>query len=812
MANDLASPFLDTLKEGPGVEEPVEETAELAPAYTDEELLELWKDMKTESLSNRWMFERQWQRNIWYIIGRQWIEYLSRWGGWRDKRIAQWIPRPVTNKCKEVLQTIRAMFTSIQLGVNVRPNGRDPMNVAAAATADELAPVLHEAHDMNAILNEFDFWLLATGNAFIHTYLDYDIKNGMVEIRQEQCQRCGQVYGEDKLAGTMPKCPDCGGSVFAPAMDKAGQPVPPVQQLRGKPTTIALSPLELAFPNSYPRFSELPYVIRMRWRTKRWFESHATLSTKLKLDEIVWQKSPTDQSLQIFTSLAKYSDLGLSPTYNSANEGGASNEEDGMVEYEVWMKPTVKYPEGLVFRIYGDGANPIVAHLEKEEQVPGPLPYKAQDGTPLFTFSHATFEHVGGRVLGSGPIDVIIQKQDQLNQLDSMILLIIQRMSNPVWLKPKGSEIQKLTGMPGLVISYTPSMIGGSNAKPERIAGIPVDPALFQIREGYNKDIEELSGTFDILKGAKPAGVEAFAAMQLLVERSQARFASVFQARGDVYRDWFKFAIELEREFGPDERTKETLEPGRSWTFQAFKRANLNGSFSILVEDGTAAPKTSLGMRAALDHAAGLGMVNLQDPDQQYAALNLFGLQTMVPSLDIQMQSALQKQQAFEEWIKEPQNQMAAMQLIQQYQLELQQYADQMAQQAATPAPMSPDGGMMPPPPAAPAAPPPPLPVSPMAQTPLKWRRWYRANIHFNEFLKWANSDDIRELLNDKKVGPVIEALLTLHQQDIEAAILEQNPPAPAGPPNAPQAQGSGRSMANSNQNAGSVTPPGRTR
>jgi len=71
------------------------------------------------------------------------------------------------------------------------------------------------------------------------------------------------------------------------------------------------------------------------------------------LDTIRWQKSPTDQSLQIFTNLSKYTDMGLSPTYSASTEGGANAEQDGIVEYEVWMKPTVKYPEGLVFRVLG---------------------------------------------------------------------------------------------------------------------------------------------------------------------------------------------------------------------------------------------------------------------------------------------------------------------------------------------------------------------------------------------------------------------------------------------------------------------------
>jgi ribosomal protein S27AE len=371
MANDITTPFdmaeESRLRTEPG--EGVEESTDIA-TYSDEELLEIWSDIKTECLNNRWMFERQWQRNLWYVLGRQWLEYLSRYGGWRDKRIAQWIPRPVTNKCKETVQAIRAMFTSIQLGVNVRPNGQKPENVSAAATADSLAPVLHERHHMNSVLNEFDFWLISCGNAFIHTFVDYDIKNGVITIEQETCQQCGNTYGSDELAGAQPQCPDCGGTSFASATDpETGEPAEPVTKMKGKPTTMVLSPLELAFPNAYPRFEELPYVVRMRWRTRRFIENHPVMSTLPGIDTMVWQKSPTDQSLQIFTNLSKYTDLGLSPTYSASTEGGAAADQDGIVEYEVWMKPTAKYPDGLVFRVLGDGPAPQIVHLEESEQL-----------------------------------------------------------------------------------------------------------------------------------------------------------------------------------------------------------------------------------------------------------------------------------------------------------------------------------------------------------------------------------------------------------------------------------------------------------
>src|ERR1019366_7721264 len=198
----------------------------LTGSYDDQELLDLWEVLKRESYDNRWTFERQWQRNLWYVLGRQWIEYQSKYGGWRDKRMEAWIPRPVTNKCKETVQAIRAMFTSINLSVNVRPNGSDPANVSSAATADEMSPLLHEVHLMNVAMSEFDFWLCVTGNAFLHTYVDYDIKHGAITITAEECQDCGVVTPSTELTGAQPVCPACQGTTFQQAVDPTtGAPV-----------------------------------------------------------------------------------------------------------------------------------------------------------------------------------------------------------------------------------------------------------------------------------------------------------------------------------------------------------------------------------------------------------------------------------------------------------------------------------------------------------------------------------------------------------------------------------------------------------
>lgn len=757
---------------------------------SDPKLLALHEKCKPLAFNQRTVFERQWTRNIWYMLNRQWIEYHSREGQWKDKRMAKWIPRPVTNKCKEVVQAIRAMFTAIQLGVNCRPNGSDPKNISVASTADELAPLIHMNYNMGKVMNEFDWWLCVTGNAFLYTYWDHDVRYGMIKVRAYECEACGYRATEDRLDPEMGgACPKCQSPMADVGEDRVA---------KGKGVTDPLSPLEVAFPNNYPRFEEVPFLYRLRWRPKSYYEGHPEL--KDLVGRISWGKAPQDRSMQLFKSLATNNDLGINPSYWS--EGTSSgNEEEGVTEYELWVKPCEQYPDGLVARFVGE-KSPIVLRIE-DEALPGPFPYVDADGQPVFPFAHAGYEHVGGRVLASGVLDPIIQKQDQLNQIDSMIQMIIQRMANPIWLEPKGAEVEKFTGEPGLVVKWNPLTVQG-NAKPERIAGEGPHGSLFQIREQYLTDIETLSGTFDIVKGNKPSGVEAFSAIQALIEQSQSRFASVFQARAEAYAHTFKVQLELERDFGPNKITKAVLSPAKKWTLKNFEKADLQGNVVVVVESGSQAPKTNLGKRAAIEHLNSLGFIDPQDPDQKYKIFQEFGMSGLSPTLDISVTSALQKQEAFEEWVQNEQGmkKWAVEQVQKQQEFEMQQQQMQM-QFAADPNNAVPD-----PMTGLPPQPPQMTPPSPLEGSPLEWLDWYNPLIHEQEFLKWANGDVVRELIQTK---PEVKGLLKAHLMEIRIAKQElmmgvvggemlNDAQVNVGVEAPKPAQGAGRSMQNSNQ------------
>ena len=732
------------------------------PQYTDEYLLQVFDRYKRECMDQRWIWEREWLRDLYYIASRQWITYHPTRREWVDKRLAKWIPRPVTNKIAEILQSIRTNFAAVNLAINSRPLGTDVQSIAAAEVTEEMAPLIHEEHDMQQVMKEADFWFIATGNAVLQLSWERDKRFNKVFVQSEECVLCGQTFTPKQVLDANASCPNCGGNMFRPSENPNGDPNGKnVSYGRGK--TMALSPFEYAFPSNCTRWDELPYLIRMRWRDKHWFEAN-----KPELvNTLVWEKTPTERSMQIFKSLAIQNDVGSGTSVSMMGSSGADTIE-GIVEYELWLKPNKEFPEGFVMRVLGD-KGPVILHMEETEAIPGPIPYKDVEGNPLFPFVHAQYEHMGGRLYGRSAVSPLIQKQDQLNQLDSLAQLCFQRMANPVWIIPEGAGIDDgmITGEPGLMIKWNPLMSGGSGAsKPERVPGADIPSGIFELRAQVLKDMEELSGAFDIIKGQKPSGVEAFSALQLLVERSQSRFTSAFQARGEMYRKWFSIAIELERQFGPEQRTRAVVNNNKGYTFRHFEHAQLQGQVTIQIEDGSNVPKTSLGKRAAVEQANNLQLLSPDDPEQRHGLLTMFGLSDLVPSLNYHINTSATLQDAFERWA-----------------------------------------------------------ANPLGPSPLVVKPWMDARVHWGERVKWLNTDKMREILAQT---PEIEPLIVGHLQELQFAMQMIDPAtglpmlvppqqqlgpdgqplppgAPGEQPGAPVPQGTGMAMANSNAESGGI-------
>jgi len=746
--------------------------------YTDlEGLKKCWKDAYKRCFDRREVFEAIWWRLLLYILGRQWIYFDRSAGRWLDKRLQRWIPKPVTNKIAETLAAIMSVFGSVELAAVARPEGADPKDVQAAETATKYEPAIRSEHNMEEVELEMDFWLGSLGNVFLHPWWDTGGGGPQRFIPFEQCTVCTKVSNPAEIKAAGHVCPECGNAQFASAVNaETGEPVGQ-RVSQGSGRTDVVSAFEIAIPPVYPKADDTPELTRIRWRARQYCEDHYPADI---IEKIVWEKNSSEHTLQLYRSLANATDIGSLPQMGGA--GDAATEVEGITEYEYWQKPSRKYPRGLVLRAIGEGEDAQILMLP-EQGLPGPLPLLTPQGEYIWPWVHIGYERFGGRLWHRSPLEHLIEKQNQINQIDSLIQLIVQRTSNPVWLEPKGAEVKKFTGEPGLVVKYNP-LVAGGNAKPERIEGSQVPSSLVKIREMLLTDIENLAGTYDIVKGQKPTGVEAFSALQLLVERSQSRYGPVLKNRGKGYRRWYQIALEMERKWGPVERAQSVMGPNGAYTLVQFQKADLLGSVKIEVEDGSQMPKTSLGKRAAVEQLRNFGVINSQNPETAYRILQIFGQTDLWPGLDANIQSALREQDEFEKWA-------IATQFLAQPPQPMVGPAGAMVVDPMSGQPQMQD-----------------VPPQPTLPPPGAAKRWHDHAVHAAEHRKWANGDTMQRLLKEKpEIEPYLDWMIAQHDMILQQQAMEQA----AMQGGAPDQQngkdgkgiGGGRAMSNSNQESG---------
>ena len=120
---------------------------------------------------------------------------------------------------------------------------------------------------------------------------------------------------------------------------------------------------------------------------------------------------------------------------------------------------------------------------------------------------------------GVGEVEQIMSPQHYVNELTNQIIDNAKNTANMQWIIDKNSGIGqgKLTNRPGLVIRKTP----GSEVRRDTPPAMP-NYVREQI-EVLKKDIQDISGVFDSLKGEQQGSITAASAILALQEASQAR-------------------------------------------------------------------------------------------------------------------------------------------------------------------------------------------------------------------------------------------------------------------------------------------------
>jgi len=606
----------------------------VAPAdpYKDHAAIRsLMRRKRDEWQKGREPFVRAAYRNLLFYRGLQWIRWDRAINRFRPARLTKGTPTPMTNIFSSTLDAVASVFARIEPRLLFAPGSEtDPEDRAAADVASRVMEVIEDEVEVRSMRQILAAWVALTGGAWLETGYDPDPEHGTRQLLASVCQApgCGHVQ-----APGAPACEDCGVSGPADVM----QTVP-----IGRMYLDVVSLFEMYFDAGVTD-----------WTKQRGYRREKSVS----IDEAKRRWPALAETLQPNTagSTADEWYAEALPTLPPALDETSSTRflasvrlrADRVTEAWHWQRPDSTYPDGLLAIEVGRDQ---LAHA-------GPIPYGSRraDGSRAPFLPHVWFpqKYVPGSGYPKTVADDLAHKQAQRNRWESIIEACGMRMGSPTWLIPGGCGVQGFTGEPGAKMYWTPNPIA-PNAKPERLQGLGIPLAFIQMIEKIDKTFEELAATFDVIKGARPAGVSAGIALQILQERGQSRFAPLFITWENAWGAWSRQALDIFREFVTEERLRRIQGRDGGWEVEKFLGADLRGRVDVMPEAGSSTPRSTLVERAEIEQLLTLGVLSPAEPEVRHKILETYGKLYMVPTMAADVKNAMRENEAFEALAQDP--------------------------------------------------------------------------------------------------------------------------------------------------------------
>lgn len=589
-------------------------------------ILKLRDKLIEQGRAGKLPFERNWFRNILFYVGKQWISYNTADRNWVEvSRLNDFTPMPVTNKYAMSVDALKSFITQKQPRIIVRPGMDNDRSIAVAEIGDTLIDIIRDEAEIKVANDITASWLINTGNGFFEMYYYLDPSLGMVEIPIETCVDCMTKSNPLEIKEAGHTCPNCGGVVFKQAVNpKTGKPEA-LTFPKGKLKKEAVSPFEMFFnTNGISDFSEVRQLVRRK-------------------------RVPKEEVMDSFQGL-KNTDLegadstGLSELYASAlsvlspssmGVTQASNEKCPIVFVDYLRSlPTEDFPEGLMATCIG-----------KEIVELSTWSYVDEEGRKVMCYDHAGGKRIPGGFWRKSPMDDVVPKQVQRNRYESFTELHFLTMSGAKVMVPQGANMDAWTGDPNQIVEYTHRP---QYPEPKLVKGIPPPEACYKLMDRLDKDIDDLTGTRDVLRGEMPAGLDTFAGLRLLTERA-------FSLHSEMIENWeqsdertMRILLEIARINFIEPRKKTFENTYGSWETKQFSNADLEGgTVDIKVEAGSSLPKSQAVEDAALMDSIRMGLIDIKDPANLYKVLTRLGQTEFAQVITVDRKDAMREWQEF---------------------------------------------------------------------------------------------------------------------------------------------------------------------
>jgi hypothetical protein len=547
-----------------------------------------------------------WERNHLYLDGKQWIVYdgaQSRGGQWNTLKVSranEYIPRPVTNYCFDIYQTLKSYLIQNKPRSTVIPNTQKTKDKNAAKLSELVLEV-----NWKRLLEDKNYEYAAAcgvayGTVFKKTYWDtsalqvakiprmepqpvIDPNTGMPTGQMEEKQALDPATGE-------------------PLFDEL--PLGDINTAIVEPYRLAVDPLATDLHTARwlmeYQIQPLDWIAEVYGRQEDGYTG--------RVDEVKPEGTLSSQ-MQRFYQLKNSS--GVRTTAGAGNGGQNSGEmiDNAAVVKEYYERPSRKFPRGRLVVV----ANGVTLYS-------GDSPYSGPDLGDWHPYSDFRWEVVPGRFWGKSPLDDTTEIQKQINSIDAAIILTRKTMAIPQKLIPGDSGIApgSWTGRPGLEVRYR-----ANGAAPSTIPGTGVDQTVFAEREQRLEDMKNISGAIDILKGDRPPGVTAASALEMLFEVGTGKLRPCLD-RWKTFvetdqKKCLKWTIKFFKEPRPDfiKKLHQLAEDLPEQSISNFIGADLHDNANVRIEAGSNIPKLQSAEKANLMQMAHVGTLNLENPKNQ---------------------------------------------------------------------------------------------------------------------------------------------------------------------------------------------------
>lgn len=320
---------------------------------------------------------------------------------------------------------------------------------------------------------------------------------------------------------------------------------------------------------------------------------------------------------------------------------------------EMWVKPCKKYPNGLKVTTSNNQL------LDVDEEA-GELPYFIFVDIPI-----------PSSIKGDAFIKDMLPIQRHINITKSMIATHAKRMGNSIWTVPLGSQVDEddLTNEIGGIVYYPPQ-----SQKPQREAPPDLPSIYDRLLEFYMRDIDDMSGAREISQGNLPTGLDTYSGLQLMVEQENEKLSISSENYERGMKRALKRVLHLMRKHYTEERLIKIVGEDGQLEVESFLGSDLSGGEDINIVQGSSLPELKASQQERIMTLWNMGAIVDRNgqPDHE-TFLRLLG---MGDAEAVYEEKELDENKAkFENKTIIENNQPEMLQALEQYQMQMQQFA-----------------------------------------------------------------------------------------------------------------------------------------